>query len=179
MSPCKGFKLVKSVLLLNFFTSTTKGLLGSKIKRSAFDPFDKVPCSKFKISAGFFVSFLITFNKFFVAWFDLPAYVVNKLMDKVFSGNFFAYIGAIIPPNEWPTKCPFSNFESSLILSRSIIKSFKLKFLWVTGDFPWPLKSYVITVKCFDNLGTINLQASSAAPIPWIKNNAGPFPMIE
>ena len=50
-------------LLLNFFTSTTKGLFGSKINRSALDPFDKVPWFKFKISAGFFVSFLITSNK--------------------------------------------------------------------------------------------------------------------
>ena len=63
--PCEGFLSNGEFLdlLLNFFTSTTKGLFGSKIKRSAFDPFYKVPCSKFKISAGFFVSFLITSNK--------------------------------------------------------------------------------------------------------------------
>ena len=34
----------------------------------------------------------------------------------------------------------------------------------------------IITIICFVNSGIINLQASSEAPIPWIKNNPGPFP---
>ena len=33
--------------------------------------------------------------------------------------------------------------------------------------------------KRFDNSGNINLQASSAAPIPCVKNKAGPDPVME
>ncbi len=106
---------------------------------------------------------------FFESSSDLPATVESIPTDKTFSGYFSAYAGAIIPPNEWPAKCAFSIFKFSLILSKSKTKSSRLKFLLVTGDLPWPLKSYVITVKFFDSFGTIYLQASSVAPIPFLQ----------
>ena len=71
-----------------------------------------------------------------------------------------------MPPKESPIKWAFWMFAFSLTLSRSKTRSSKLKSLLCTGDFPWPLKSYVTTVNLSLSFGTMNLHASSAPPTP-------------